>query len=937
MILAERDTHLQELCDLFDRARRGNGSVVVVRGVAGSGRTALLHCLASQESTSGAQFLHAVGSRAERTLPLGIIDQLFRSCRLPAGADSRFSRLLDEAALTATLHAHDPDAVEQAVASTLRQLCAELIDLAADRPLIIGVDDAHHIDVTSLQCLLFLARRIGTSRVLIVLTDRDRPRQVHRVFSSELLTLPNSHQIQLPLLTRQGVASMLVEQLGEQAATLADECWYLSGGNPLLVNGLIQDQANTYGQCSTKVFVGEAFAEAVLICLYRCESSLLVTARGLAVLGDMGIGSGLAVDSNERTAKAVAALEATGLLDAGAFRHPVARRAILDALPPGELTELHRRAAEVLHETGASAPAVAEHLVLAGCGDAEWSADVLRAAGELALSSGDKHQALVSLRLAEQLSTDERQRAAIRTLLTTAEWQIDPGVAAQRMPQLLEAMRNDGLSDEETAVLAVQMMWAGKAQEATEAIERLIRSRDSGNPARLHALAEVHFLSLLYPERYDKLRRRGVLTADDRSMDAMPSRRWLLDAAAGGGMDADKHVAEAEQLLRRPHDDRNLISNAIALVTLIYHDRNDRALYWCDQLLTVTSERSRVWRANFTVIKAWATARRGNPRLAAQLARAGLAMMPVASWGVAIGLPLAVLVTALIDTGALEEAVGLLSINVPDSLFETPFGLLYLLARGRYQMAIDRPDSALADFARCGELVNCWEIDLPSIVPWRTEAAAAHIRLGQHEAARKLAQEQLELSGQLRWARGISLRSLARVSPDPEKVALLCESIELLSAVGDRLELALAYAELSCFYHANGKTSRAAIAARYAQLLVRDGGVAPQLLNLPVSPVLAATTVTTVEGACPDLPELGGVPDWAELADPPVPAAVADLSDAERRVAELAASGHTNRQIALTLYITSSTVEQHLTRIYRKLGISRRSELPHRLEHSKAS
>ena len=52
------------------------------------------------------------------------------------------------------------------------------------------------------------------------------------------------------------------------------------------------------------------------------------------------------------------------------------------------------------------------------------------------------------------------------------------------------------------------------------------------------------------------------------------------------------------------------------------------------------------------------------------------------------------------------------------------------------------------------------------------------------------------------------------------------------------------------------------------------------------------------------------------------------LSEAERRVATLAANGYTNRQIAIRLHVTMSTVEQHLTRVYRKLNISRRTDLP---------
>ncbi|ALG08735.1 response regulator transcription factor [Kibdelosporangium phytohabitans] len=51
------------------------------------------------------------------------------------------------------------------------------------------------------------------------------------------------------------------------------------------------------------------------------------------------------------------------------------------------------------------------------------------------------------------------------------------------------------------------------------------------------------------------------------------------------------------------------------------------------------------------------------------------------------------------------------------------------------------------------------------------------------------------------------------------------------------------------------------------------------------------------------------------------------LSFAERRVADLAAAGHRNREISLKLHITVSTVEQHLTRIYRKLRIPNRAAL----------
>jgi DNA-binding CsgD family transcriptional regulator len=66
-------------------------------------------------------------------------------------------------------------------------------------------------------------------------------------------------------------------------------------------------------------------------------------------------------------------------------------------------------------------------------------------------------------------------------------------------------------------------------------------------------------------------------------------------------------------------------------------------------------------------------------------------------------------------------------------------------------------------------------------------------------------------------------------------------------------------------------------------------------------------------------------PDGVPAA--PAPGGPATLSDAERRVAELAAQGHANREVGRQLHITVSTVEQHLTRVYRKLNVRSRSDL----------
>ena len=76
-----------------------------------------------------------------------------------------------------------------------------------------------------------------------------------------------------------------------------------------------------------------------------------------------------------------------------------------------------------------------------------------------------------------------------------------------------------------------------------------------------------------------------------------------------------------------------------------------------------------------------------------------------------------------------------------------------------------------------------------------------------------------------------------------------------------------------------------------------------------------------------ELYSAGGRPRREALSGPE------SLTPSERRVAELAAEGHSNRDIAQTLYVTPKTVEVHLTSIYRKLGISSRATLPDALTH----
>ena len=154
-----------------------------------------------------------------------------------------------------------------------------------------------------------------------------------------------------------------------------------------------------------------------LNCLYRCEPTVLDVARGLAVLGadaslaELGelVGAG-----PEMAAMAVELMTAAGLLEGGAFRHPAGILAVLDDILPQDRANLHRRAARLLHVAGASAVAVARHLVNAGHIADLWVTGVLVEAADQALFADEVALAVECLALAQLALPDDKSRVAVR-------------------------------------------------------------------------------------------------------------------------------------------------------------------------------------------------------------------------------------------------------------------------------------------------------------------------------------------------------------------------------------------------------------------------------------------------------------------------------------------------------------------------------------------
>src|SRR5436189_84861 len=140
----------------------------------------------------------------------------------------------------------------------------------------VAVDDVHHADAPSLQCLSYLIRRLRSARVMVVLNETVRSQPVHSLFHAELPPEPQCHRIRLEPLSLAGTEAVLARHLDAVTARqLAPECHQLSGGNPLLLRGLVEDFRTAAKTEPATAVVGAATGQALLSCLYRCESTML--------------------------------------------------------------------------------------------------------------------------------------------------------------------------------------------------------------------------------------------------------------------------------------------------------------------------------------------------------------------------------------------------------------------------------------------------------------------------------------------------------------------------------------------------------------------------------------------------------------------------------------------------------------------------------------
>jgi DNA-binding CsgD family transcriptional regulator len=266
-----------------------------------------------------------------------------------------------------------------------------------------------------------------------------------------------------------------------------------------------------------------------------------------------------------------------------------------------------------------------------------------------------------------------------------------------------------------------------------------------------------------------------------------------------------------------------------------------------------------------------------------------------------------VLVTALVEEGELDAAVKTLALLESEADGGYVTDAVLRLARGRLRVGQGRIAEGLEDFQGVGADLTRVLVTCPSFLPWRSEAALAQLALGDRESAERLAEEELELARAFGAPRalGVALRAAGVVAGGDRGVTLLREGIEAFERGDARLERARALADLGAMLRRRNRRSEARELLREALDAAYRAGARPLAEY--------AETELRATGARPRRVVLTGLDS---------------LTASERRVAEFASQGLSNREIAQMLFITTRTVEGHLTSVFRKLRIDSRDELP---------
>ena len=904
-MLVGRRSECEQLDRLLTGSRAGQGHAIVVHGEPGIGKTALL-----EYAVTGAHDFHVLrtaGNEAERELPFAALQQLCVPCSEHVDELPRPQR---DALRVAFGLADGPAPDRLLVGLATLSLLARL---ASDRPVLCGVDDAQWLDHSSAHAFGFVARRLANERVAFVFAARTVPDDLGGLPELVVHGLHEADALQL-------LRSALPDRVDDK---VLDRIVVESHGNPLALLELPRGL--------TPARFGGGFALPVSVPVEgRIEASfrrrlgeLSAPSRRLLLVaaaeptGDPALvwraAERLGVDES-----AAVALEGEGLLELSprvVFRHPLVRSAVYGAAQPDERRAAHRAIAEAT-DADLDPDRRAWHRAQAAARPDEDVARELERSAARAQARGGLAAAAAFLQRSAELSDDAAQRA--RRALAAAEAKRQVGALDDA--SVLAGMAEQGpLDDEQRAqldVLRAQVYFA--SDRGADAPMLLVNAAQRLEPIDATRARDTYLDAItasLYAGRLAKeatgrdvatlalaaARPEGSRGPVDDLLDGLA---LLITEGAGAGTPVLQRAVAAFCRSDIPAEDRLRWSWLAGQAAAFIWDYDS----W--DLLTAQQEELAREAGALTLLPATLSVRGGVHLFAGDL-----------------------------DVAAsLVDRIRALA-DVTDARTDRHAAILLAAFRGRDLAVQDLLDANAKEFAARGEgtgvSVTHWaaavlynglaryheayaeagavleDPDDLSFGPFATvELVEAASRTGRADAAVP-ALERLEVATTASgapWGVASAARSRALVSEGDAADALYREAIDLLTPTALRVDLArthLVYGEWL-------RRERRAVEAR-EQLRIAHGSFSDFGME------------GFAERARVELRATG------EHARSRSVETTNELTPQEAQISQLVAEGSTNVEIAAQLFISPSTVEYHLHKVFRKLGVKSRTQLARRV------
>ncbi|MFD1661112.1 AAA family ATPase [Streptomyces caeni] len=902
-LLRDRDDVRALLASEAERARTGSGRLVLLRGATGTGRTAVLEAAATHAAHRGLRVLRVRCSPEDTAVPFSSVLHLLGP--VPEFADVA------------------PAGYDRPGAARLWRLLRSYAD---ETPLMVAVDDVHLADCSSRRWLVEAARRVDRLPVLLVATERsqyDIDPQPEGLTHALPPSLVRTHT--LAPLTDDASAALVRAAFPTATAPWTADCVRAAAGSPLLLRALLDDLRGApppdVPETCAALYPG-AYPAAVSWWLDSAGSATAEVARALAALegthpqdtadGLAGLLAEVAGADPARVAGWLTAMTRLGLLRpdlAGRprYAHPLLRDAVLSGWRAERRGAVHRAAAEAMLRRGDRVEAVARQLLDSRAVGLPWVLSVLRDAVAVAVRGGRPGDAVGYLRRAldEPLPDDLRQR--LLTELGSLEYTFADTPAG--IPRLAEALHLPAEPRDQvrTAIaLGTALADRGEVRTAVEVLRRL-EDRLADDPELVRT---VQTAGALLSDRDLTVRREAyqwLSDAAERSPDLVGATGQALlvrYAATAGASSARAAMKRLRALLTEPADplaEPFLLGTAAAVAQ------------WADELDHAEGfvERGLAGRRTVLLHPMQQSLLDVRDDIAAARGAYGLlladhAARPAPAHPSGPSNADAHALVALVETGRTEQARRLADgfdlREAPDSWELNRF----LYARGVLRRAEGDVTGALHDFLECGRRQSARAVISPVVTPWRTAAAECRLALGGRHEALALAEEELRLARVWNTPRtvGRALQVLGLATGGRR-------GLELTEGAVDHLRRSPGEADLVSALIAQGRQLITAAERARARDCLREAAERAERLGAVRLRADAEEALRT-----------GG----ARRSAAPLTGSGA-LTGSERRIAELAADGRTNTEIADLLHLARRTVETHLTSAYRKLGIRRRTQL----------